>query len=100
MIYGLSEKIKTLRVQKGLSQAQIAERLNISKNSVSVWEAGASSPSLIHLARLAQIFGVSTDYLLGVNERLTVDISEFDEFQREAIQSLTQVFVKMNKKRN
>lgn len=100
MIYGLSEKIKTLRVQKGLSQAQIAERLNISKNSVSVWEAGASSPSLIHLARLAQIFGVSTDYLLGVNERLTIDISEFDEFQREAIQSLTQVFVKMNKKRN
>jgi len=96
MVYGLSEKIRNLRLQKGFTQVHIAKRLNITKNSVNSWEMGASSPSLINLARLAQIFGVTTDYLLGVNERITVDITEFDDLQREAIHSLTQVFCKMN----
>ncbi|MCL2636781.1 MAG: helix-turn-helix domain-containing protein [Oscillospiraceae bacterium] len=96
MIYGMAEKIRTLRLQKGLTQTEIAKRLNITKNSVNVWETGACAPSLINLARLAQIFGVSTDYLLGVNERVTVDITEYDDLQREAIHSLTQIFNKMN----
>ncbi|MDR2559290.1 MAG: helix-turn-helix domain-containing protein [Oscillospiraceae bacterium] len=96
MIYGFTEKIKNLRLQKGLTQVQIAKRLNITKNAVYSWEMGTSSPSLINLARLAQIFGVSTDYLLGVNERLTIDITEYDDLQKEAIHSLTQIFKKMN----
>jgi transcriptional regulator with XRE-family HTH domain len=96
MIYGLAEKIKALRIQKGLTQTEIAKRLRITKNSVNAWESGSSSPSLIHLARLVQIFGVSTDYLLGVNERVTVDITEFDELQKEAVYNLTQTFNKMN----
>jgi len=99
MIYGMAEKIRALRCQKGLTQTEIARRLNISKNSVNVWETGACAPSLINLARLAQIFGVSTDYLLGVNERLTIDITEFDDLQKEAIHNLTQIFGKMNTKK-
>jgi transcriptional regulator with XRE-family HTH domain len=95
----MSEKIKTLRLNKGFTQTRIGELLNINKCSVNAWESGASSPSLINLARLAQIYGVSTDYLLGVNERVTVDITEYDDLQREAIHSLTQVFNKMNGKK-
>jgi transcriptional regulator with XRE-family HTH domain len=96
MIYGMAEKIRALRLQKGFTQTEIAKRLNITKNSVNVWETGACAPSLINLARLAQIFGVSTDYLLGVSDRTTVDITDFNELQREAVQGLTQVFAKMN----
>jgi len=100
MIFGLSEKIKDLRLQKGLTQVQIAKRLGITKNAVNAWETKTSSPSLTYVVRLSQILGVSTDYLLGVNERLTVDISEFNELQKEAILTLTQIFGKMNGKDN
>jgi len=99
MIYDLSDKIRELRKQKNLTQAQVAERLGITKNAVNSWEKSASSPTLKNVAELAGIFGVSTDYLLGVNQRLTLDVSEFDDLQREAMLSLKSSFEKMNMKR-
>jgi len=85
MIYGLSERIKDLRVQKGLTQVQVAQRLGITKNAVNAWESSASSPSLKYIVRLAKILGISTDYLLGMNERLTVDISDLSVRERKII---------------
>lgn len=85
MIYGLCDKIKDLRRQSGMNQVQLAERLGITKSAVNAWENGTNSPSLSYIIRLARIFGVSTDYLLGVNERLTVDITDLDDLQRQAV---------------
>ena len=96
MIYGLSDRIRELRTQRNLTQLQVAERLGITKNAVNSWEKSASSPTLKNVAELAGIFGVSTDYLLGVNQRLTVDITDFDDLQREAMQSLKASIDKMN----
>lgn len=60
----LSEKIVMLRKKLGLSQEEIAEKLGISRQSVSKWELGAAMPDLDKVLRLSQLFGVSTDYLL------------------------------------
>lgn len=60
----LGEKLQTLRQQKGLSQEQLAERLEVSRQSVSKWESGQSRPDMDKLVVLAELFGVSTDYLL------------------------------------
>ena len=60
----LSEKIINLRKSHGWSQEELAERLNVSRQSVSKWESGASNPDLDKIVAMSTLFGVSTDYLL------------------------------------
>lgn len=63
----ISEKIHQLRKQRGISQEQLAELLNVSRQSVSKWESGQSMPDLDKIIPLSNIFNVSTDYLLDSN---------------------------------
>lgn len=60
----LSEKIINLRKSRGWSQEELAERLNVSRQSVSKWESGISTPDLDKIVAMSALFGVSTDYLL------------------------------------
>ncbi len=96
MIYGLSDRIRLLRNQKGLNQVQLAERLGISKSAVNAWENGTNSPALIYIIKMSQIFGVSTDFILGVNQRLTVDITGLDELQQQAVTLMVKLFERDN----
>ena len=58
-----SKRLKISRKEKGISQEQLAEKLNVSRQSVAKWEAGESSPDLEKCKQLADIFGVSLDDL-------------------------------------
>ena len=60
----LSEKIINLRKSRGWSQEELAERLDVSRQSVSKWESGVSNPELDKIVAMSTLFGVSTDYLL------------------------------------
>lgn len=60
----LADKIIKLRKQFGWSQEELAEKMNISRQSVSKWESTNSIPDINKIIRMAEIFGVSTDYLL------------------------------------
>jgi transcriptional regulator with XRE-family HTH domain len=59
------ENLTLLRKEKRLSQADLAQIFNVAQNTVSNWENGEREPDNITLVRLAEYFGVSTDYLLG-----------------------------------
>lgn len=75
----LSENIKTLRKQKGYSQEQLADKLNVVRQTVSKWEKGYSVPDADLLEDMAEIFEVDVGELLGkeiLNENETVDIGE------------------------
>lgn len=75
----LSENIKTLRKQKGYSQEQLADKLNVVRQTVSKWEKGYSVPDADMLEELADIFEVQVGDLLGkeiLTEEETTDISE------------------------
>ena len=61
----LSEKITALRTGRKLSQGDVAERLDVSRQSVSKWETGQSVPELDKIVRLADLFGVSVDELVA-----------------------------------
>lgn len=61
----LGENLKTLRINMGLDQKQLAHHLNINASSISNWETNRRSPDLDTLVKLADFFNVSTDYLLG-----------------------------------
>ena len=83
-------RLKVLRKQAGLTQQQLAVQLGITKSVVSFYELQARSPSPEVLAKLAQIFHVSTDYLLGLDARETIDVSGLDEKDISALRSLAE----------
>ena len=84
----LNENIHDLRVANGLSQVELAKMLNVSKQCVSNWENENIAPSVELLLRLADYFGVSTDYLLERTDRSTVDATGLTELQMTHIQQL------------
>lgn len=61
----LADKILELRKKKGLSQEELAEVLNVSRQTISRWEVGTALPDAINLVQLSKVFEVSTDYLLN-----------------------------------
>lgn len=74
-----ADRIKVLREARGWTQAELARRLNITRNGVNSWEQGLSMPSPVCLVDLAKLFSVSTDYLLGVERLETVNVTGLDE---------------------
>ena len=72
----LSRRIQELRTALGWSQVELAKRLQISKQTVSNWENDNIQPSVDMLMRLSRIFGVSTDYLLGLEDIPRLDVSD------------------------
>lgn len=71
----LGQRINELRTAKGWSQVELAKRLRVAKQTVSNWENDNIQPSIEMLVRLAKLFGVTTDYLLGLENtpRLSVE---------------------------
>lgn len=65
-----ANKVCALRMRDHLSQAELAEALNVSRQTVSKWELGASYPEIDKLLALSELFQVSTDYLLKDRETL------------------------------
>ena len=74
-----AERIKALREARGWTQAELARRMNITRNGVNSWEQGLSMPSPACLVDLARLFSVSTDYLLGVERLETVNVTGLNE---------------------
>lgn len=75
----IGKKIKKLRKTSGITQAELARELGITRSSVNAWEMGVSLPSTMFVIKLAQIFQVSTDYLLDVEREAVLDISGLDD---------------------
>ena len=65
----MAEKILSLRTERGMSQDDLAERLEVSRQSVSKWETGQSTPDLDKIIKLADLFGVNVDELVRDGER-------------------------------
>ena len=62
------ERLKELRIEKGIGQVELAKALNLSKGIISLWENGLREPKLSNLILLAQYFQVSIDYLVGIED--------------------------------
>ncbi len=74
----LQEKLLELRKKNGLTQSDLAERLNVSRQAISRWEVGAAVPSTDNLKILSELYGVSADYLLG-NGKDIIDNNGYEE---------------------
>ena len=74
-----AERIKALREARGWTQAELARRMNMTRNGINSWEQGLSMLSPPSLVDLAKLFSVSTDYLLGVENHSTVNVTGLNE---------------------
>lgn len=63
MIFG--EKLRDLRIEKGITQSDLSKKLNVSQQTIGSWEVGRTEPSTENLHKLSELFNTSIDYLLG-----------------------------------
>ena len=76
----LAAKLVNLRKQKGLTQMDLAEQLNVSRQAISRWEVGAAVPSTDNLKVLGDLYGVPVDYLL--NEDIELPCEKVDSQEK------------------
>ena len=88
-------RIKQLRVEAGILQADLAQQLKVRQNTVSTWETGRSEPDLDALRELSRIFGVSIDYILGntdiKNPLTSEDMSGLTEKQIKILEMMSEL---------
>ena len=92
------ENLKQLHNSRGLTQKDFGTKVGLSKAVVSKYETGMGYPSFDVLVRIAQYFGVTTDYLLGVVRGKIIDVSELSDSQIAAIHQLISEFKIANEK--
>lgn len=74
-----SEKLKTLRTTNRLSQRELADRVGVGKSQVSYYENGERFPSADVLIKIADVFRVTTDYLLDISREKIINLSDLSD---------------------
>ena len=90
----VGDRIKTLREHSGWTQSELSKRLKLTRSSVNAWEMGLSVPSTQYIVELASVFHVTTDYLLGCDKKIMLDITELKDDERAVVMSLVDCFTK------
>ena len=75
IVFMFYERIKELRLALRMNQVEFANKLNVTKQCISNWENGYIQPSIDTLIRIAKIFSVSADWLLGLDHQNVLDVS-------------------------
>lgn len=84
----ICDRIRTLRKDSGMSQADLARRLNVTRSSVNAWEMGLSAPTAQYIIELANLFHCSSDYILELDNTKTIDISKYEKQEAKLIRDL------------
>ena len=67
-IFFMNERLRQLRLEKGLTQKQLAEAVGLTKNALGNYESGRREPSIDLIKKFCTLFGVTSDYLLGLSD--------------------------------
>ena len=86
-----SQRLKQLRNDKHLTQAQVAERVGVTASMVSSYETDIRLPSFEVMVRIADLFGVTVDYLLCREDKRFLDISELTDEEASVVCSMVEV---------
>lgn len=78
-MHNFSDRLKSLRQQAGLTQSELAKKLSLTRASVNAWEMGLSAPSTPFVVELSKLLNVTTDYLLGLADTLTIRTDGLNE---------------------
>lgn len=90
----IGERIRALREKAGYSQSELARKLTVTRSSVNAWESGISAPTAVYIIEMAQLFRVSTDYILGMDNRNILSLDGLTEEEIKILYSLIDYFRK------
>lgn len=91
------EKLRRLRTGQKLTQQQLATRLGVAKSVVSYYESGNRFPSYDVIVRIARTFRVTTDYLLDIERKRVLDVSDLSEENIAVLQTVADALRKQQK---
>lgn len=85
MIYNIAERIRFLREKSGMTQSDLAKNLGISRSAVNSWEMSLSTPSVSNIVEMSILFGVPTDCILSISDKILIDITDLSAEQQEIV---------------
>ena len=88
----IGDTIRSLREQAGYSQAGLAKKLGVTRSSVNAWESGLSAPTAVYIIELSKLFHISSDFILGLDNTMQLNLSEFSEEEVRILYSLINYF--------
>ena len=88
LIVTFGEKLRTLRKGMNLTQQQLAQRVGVQKSIISYYESGERYPSYDVLVKICRIFHVTTDYLLDIEKKRILDVSDLSEEDISVLQTV------------
>ncbi len=88
----IGDRIKTLRESAGMTQVELAKKLDISRTSINAWENGISEPSAAYIIELAKLFHSSADYILELDDTQIVDLSGYSHDETKLVRSMLEYF--------
>jgi transcriptional regulator with XRE-family HTH domain len=87
MIY-FGDRLRALRLERDLTQQQLADKIGLVKSSISAYEQNAKYPSIEVLIKICECFNVSSDYLIGISDSMEYKLSALTDGQMKMILQL------------
>lgn len=90
-------RLKSLRLEKGLTQKQLADKLGMVKATISSYEQNTNCPSIETFINLCKVFDVSADFMLGLSDDMDIKMSHLTDEQISLIMGLINQFERLNR---
>lgn len=100
MNINIGDNIKRLRSSLNMTQGELANKLHVTISSISAYENGTRMPSYDILIKMARLFNVTTDNLLGFSNKYVADVSGLDAEQRNTVFEIIELYRLKNDKDN
>ncbi len=96
-MYQLNERLKKLRLQNNISQNALAKQMDLTRATINAWEMGISYPNAQSLILLSNYFNVSVDYILGLDDKQMLDISQLTNDEKRMINEMVNHLINLKK---
>ena len=93
----ICDTIKELRERTGLSQSALAKKVGVTRSAVNAWEMGLSIPTTQYVAELAQLFHVSADYMLGLDNTESIYIGNLSDEEKHILYSFIVILLSVHR---
>ena len=101
MVYELGERLKEARKKRKISQTAVAKRIGVVPSTISLYESDNVTPTLDNLTKMALIYNVSIDYLVGINNRNYIIVENtLSERQKMVLQNMVELLKEEFRRQN